>query len=93
MQDIGYFVSPRERSYDALGLMKQLSEHAASAYATAQEVLGDETPDSILNKKYAEKVEKSRQESNLLVHALFIFINRCSSFILYHCKVKTWFQY
>ncbi|XP_076894225.1 transcription factor MYB3R-4-like [Bidens hawaiensis] len=55
IDDIGYFVSPRERSCDALGLMKQLSEHTATAYATAQEVLGDETPDSILNKRYAEK--------------------------------------
>ncbi|KAD5507933.1 hypothetical protein E3N88_15636 [Mikania micrantha] len=66
IEDIGYFVSPRERSCDALGLMKQLSEHTATAYATAQEVLGDETPDSILNKRYAEK-------SNLLVIAAATF--------------------
>lgn len=79
IEDIGYFVSPRERSYDALGLMKQLSEHAASAYATAQEVLGDETPDSILNKKYAEKVEKSRQESNLLTERRVLDFSECGS--------------
>lgn len=69
LQDIGYFVSPRERSYDALGLMKQLSEHTATAYATAQEVLGDETPDSLLTKKYAEK---SQKESNLLVCLIYM---------------------
>lgn len=64
---MGYFTSPGERSYDALGLMKQLSEHTASAYANAREVLGDETPDSILKKRFSEKGEKTRQESNLPV--------------------------
>jgi myb proto-oncogene protein len=51
IEDIGYFTSPSERSYDALGLMKQLSEHTAAAFADAQQVLGDETPDSILSKR------------------------------------------
>ncbi|KAJ9546833.1 hypothetical protein OSB04_019376 [Centaurea solstitialis] len=60
IEDIGYFTSPGERSYDALGLMKQLSEHTASAYANAQEVLGDETPDSILKRRFSEKGEKSQ---------------------------------
>lgn len=64
-------MSPRERSYDALGLMKELSEHTATAYATAQEVLGDETPDSIINKRYAEKTQQ--ESSNLLV-CLSIFL-------------------
>ncbi|KAL8256289.1 hypothetical protein R6Q59_031356 [Mikania micrantha] len=70
IEDIGYFVSPRERSCDALGLMKQLSEHTATAYATAQEVLGDETPDSILNKRYAEK-------SNLLRERRVLDFSEC----------------
>lgn len=48
LQDIGYFLSPGDRSYDAIGLMKQLSEHTAAAFADAQEVLGDETPETIL---------------------------------------------
>ncbi|KAI7755419.1 hypothetical protein M8C21_027726, partial [Ambrosia artemisiifolia] len=76
IEDIGYFVSPRERSCDALGLMKQLSEHTATAYATAQEVLGDETPDSILNKRYAEK---SRQESNLLTERRVLDFSECGT--------------
>lgn len=41
-------MSPVERSYDAIGLMKQLSEHTAAAFADAQEVLGSETPKTIL---------------------------------------------
>nr|XP_043608924.1 transcription factor MYB3R-1 [Erigeron canadensis] len=79
IEDIGYFVSPRERSYDALGLMRQLSEHTATAYATAQEVLGDETPDSLLNKKFAEKGERSRQESKLLTERRVLDFNDCGS--------------
>ncbi|KAJ6745578.1 MYB PROTEIN-RELATED [Salix koriyanagi] len=39
IEDIGYLMSPGERSYDAIALMKQLSEHTASAYADALEVL------------------------------------------------------
>ncbi|PWA45954.1 Homeodomain-like protein [Artemisia annua] len=57
----GYFTSPSERSYDALGLMKQLSKQSASAYANAREVLGDETPDFLLNKRLLQKSESSRQ--------------------------------
>ncbi|XP_024987197.1 transcription factor MYB3R-1 isoform X1 [Cynara cardunculus var. scolymus] len=79
IEDIGYFVSPRERSYDALGLMKQLSEHTAPAYANAQEVLGDETPDSILKKRYEEKGERSRQESNLLTERRVLDFSECGS--------------
>ncbi|KAL4590722.1 hypothetical protein LXL04_003663 [Taraxacum kok-saghyz] len=74
IEDIGYFVSPRERSYDALGLMKQLSEHTATAYATAQEVLGDETPDSILNKR-----KITQQDSNLLTERRVLDFSECGS--------------
>lgn len=55
MQDIGFFTSPGARSYDAIGLMKQLSEHTAATFADAQEVLGDETPDSLLKKRCSDK--------------------------------------
>lgn len=41
-------MSPGDRSYDAIGLMKQLSEQTAGAFADAQEVLGGDTPESIL---------------------------------------------
>ncbi|XP_057466669.1 transcription factor MYB3R-1-like isoform X1 [Actinidia eriantha] len=51
IEDIGYFMSPKDTSYDAIGLMKQLSEHTAAAFADAQEVLGDETPETILKQR------------------------------------------
>ncbi|OWM86624.1 transcription factor MYB3R-1 isoform X2 [Punica granatum] len=44
IEDIGYFMSPGDRSYDALGLMKHVSEHSASVFANAEEVLGNDTP-------------------------------------------------
>ncbi|XP_020574977.1 transcription factor MYB3R-4-like isoform X2 [Phalaenopsis equestris] len=40
-EDFRYFMSPGERSYDALGLMKQLSEKNAGVIAEAQEVLSN----------------------------------------------------
>ncbi|XP_031737847.1 transcription factor MYB3R-1 isoform X2 [Cucumis sativus] len=48
IEDIGYFSSPKERSLDAIGLMKQVSERTAAACANAHEVLGNETPDTLL---------------------------------------------
>ncbi|KAI3877715.1 hypothetical protein MKW98_020196 [Papaver atlanticum] len=39
IEDIGYFMSPGERSYDALGLMQQLREQTAAVVAEAHEVL------------------------------------------------------
>ncbi|KAF8088150.1 hypothetical protein N665_0550s0009 [Sinapis alba] len=54
-EDIGCFMSPGERSYDAIGLMKHLSEHTATAYADALEVLGNDTPETILKKRQLNK--------------------------------------
>lgn len=51
VEDIGYFMSPGDRSYDALGLMKHLSEQSAATFATAQEVLGNDTPETVSKKK------------------------------------------
>ena len=65
LQDIEYLMSPGDRSYDALGLMKQLSEHTASAFANAQEVLGDETPETIL-KKSSKILNADKQQNDLL---------------------------
>ncbi|KAL7159359.1 hypothetical protein ABFS83_01G022100 [Erythranthe nasuta] len=47
IEDIGYFLSPGNQSYDAIGLMKQLGEQTAGAFADAQVVLGDETPETL----------------------------------------------
>lgn len=68
-QDIGYFMSPGDsKSYDAIGLMKQLSEHTAGAFANAKEVLGTETPDTLLKKRCSSnEKEKAESTSNVLV--------------------------
>ncbi|CDP16160.1 unnamed protein product [Coffea canephora] len=66
IEDIEYLMSPGDRSYDALGLMKQLSEHTASAFANAQEVLGDETPETIL-KKSSKILNSDKQQNDLLI--------------------------
>ncbi|KAM7493256.1 hypothetical protein LguiB_027865 [Lonicera macranthoides] len=76
IEDIGYFMSPGERSYDAIGLMKQMSEHTAAAFADAQEVLGNETPDSILNKRCSIN---DRTDSNLLTEKRILDFNECDT--------------
>ncbi|KAL3819023.1 hypothetical protein ACJIZ3_004928 [Penstemon smallii] len=45
IEDIGYLLSPGDQSYDAIGLMKELGEQTACAFADAQELLGDKTPE------------------------------------------------
>ncbi|CAN1218721.1 Transcription factor MYB3R-4 [Linum perenne] len=47
VEDIGYFLSPGDRSFDAITLLKQFGDHTAAACADALEVLGDETPETI----------------------------------------------
>jgi myb proto-oncogene protein len=63
-QDIGCFMSPGERSYDAIGLMKHLSEHSATAYADALEVLGNDTPESILKKRQLNKSIQGKENQH-----------------------------
>ena len=59
-------MSPAGRSYDAIGLMKQLSEHTASAYADALEVLGNETPESIVKGRRSSNNPNVDKENNQL---------------------------
>lgn len=75
-QDIGYFMSPRERSYDALGLMKHVNEHSASVFASAEEVLDNETPKQKSinagnldwpNKKSDQRIGTTPKASNVMV--------------------------
>ncbi|KAK6927394.1 SANT/Myb domain [Dillenia turbinata] len=61
-QDIGYLMSPGNGSYDAIGLMKQLSEHTAGVLADAREILGVESPDAILK----ERLANQNLEENML---------------------------
>ncbi|KAL2517699.1 Myb-related protein 3R-1 [Abeliophyllum distichum] len=63
IEDIGYFMSPGDRSYDAIGLMKQLGEQTAAAFADAQEILGDETPKTILKEKCLKKQEEEKDNN------------------------------
>lgn len=56
-------MSPGDRSYDAIGLMKQLGEQTAGAFADAQEVLGDETPETLLKVKCSINQEAEKENS------------------------------
>lgn len=55
-------MSPGDRSYDAIGLMKQVSEQTAAAYANAQEILGDEIPETM--SKRCTSHERPEQGNN-----------------------------
>ncbi|KAK1372482.1 transcription factor MYB3R-1 [Heracleum sosnowskyi] len=78
IEDIGFFTSPGARSYDAIGLMKQLSEHTAATFADAQEVLGDETPDSLLKKRCPDK-EKVDSTSIVLTEGRMLDFSDCDA--------------
>ncbi|KAJ8433365.1 hypothetical protein Cgig2_020445 [Carnegiea gigantea] len=64
IEDIGIFMSPRVRSVDALGLMKQINEQSADAYADAREVLGNETPESIMKQRILKNNKPDTESSN-----------------------------
>ncbi|CAI0441336.1 unnamed protein product [Linum tenue] len=64
VEDMGYLLSPGDRSYDAITLLKQFSEHTAAACADALEVLGDETPETISKGRRCQKNTVSDQENN-----------------------------
>ncbi|KAE8724476.1 hypothetical protein F3Y22_tig00010505pilonHSYRG00005 [Hibiscus syriacus] len=90
IEDMGYVMSPVERSYDAIGLMKQLSEHTAAAYADALEVLGNETPESIIkgrginnpnnmDKENSQSENHSHLASNILVERRTLDFSECGT--------------
>lgn len=64
MEDIRLFMSPGDRSLDAIGLMKQINEQSADAFSDAREVLGNETPQSILKKKCFHQDQNPNQEDD-----------------------------
>ena len=92
-------MSPAGRSYDAIGLMKQLSEHTASAYADALEVLGNETPESIVKGRRSSNnpnVDKENNQleahSDLASNILVLLKKPCltsSSFVIIEQLVET----
>lgn len=69
MEEVGFFMSPGDRSYDAIGLMKEVGEHTAAACANAQEVLGNETPQSLLKGRRG-KYENQNKGKNHLTNSL-----------------------
>ncbi|XP_008795071.2 transcription factor MYB3R-1-like isoform X1 [Phoenix dactylifera] len=65
-EDIGYFMSPVDRTYDAIGLMKQLSEHTASVVAEAQEVLASGSPGVAFDERHSGNSGKENfQKENI----------------------------
>ena len=56
-------MSPGDRSYDAIGLLKQISEQNAATYANAEEILGNETLKA-LPKNESENDEDRDKENN-----------------------------
>ncbi|KAK8343662.1 hypothetical protein V6Z12_A07G028700 [Gossypium hirsutum] len=89
IEDIGYLMSPPDRSYDAIGLMKQLSEHTATTYADALEVLGNETPESIvkgrrsnnskMDKENNQMETQSHLASDILVERRILDFSECGT--------------
>lgn len=48
IQDFGFFKSPGgDRSYDAIGLLKEVGEQTAATYENAQEILNNDTPKAL----------------------------------------------
>ncbi|KAI4379922.1 hypothetical protein MLD38_006159 [Melastoma candidum] len=81
IEDIGYFMSPGDKSYDALGLIEHLSELSAAAFAHAQEVLGGESPEAILKKSAGKSSQRngscSFSTSNSLVECRTLDFSEC----------------
>ena len=55
-------MSPGDRSYDALGLLKHISDQTAATYANAQEILANGTPKAL--PKDASENDKDRDHEN-----------------------------
>ncbi|KAL6533919.1 hypothetical protein OROHE_013752 [Orobanche hederae] len=91
IEDIGYSLSPADQSYDAIGLMKQLGERTAGAFADAVEILGDETPETLLEEKCSVKKEaetenihspnshKEHYSSNIKIERRTLDFNECGT--------------
>lgn len=55
-------MSPGDRSYDAIGLMKQLSEHTAGAFADALEVLGNGNSETPVKERDPQNASAANQD-------------------------------
>ncbi|KAG6480476.1 transcription factor MYB3R-1-like [Zingiber officinale] len=61
-EDVGFFMSPADRSCDAIGLMMQFSEHTAAVVAEAEELLRSGSAGKTSNEARLEK-KKSLEEN------------------------------
>lgn len=57
-------LSPGDRSYDAIGLMKQVSEQTAVQYANAHEILENQTHKALLPRDASGNDRDEEQENN-----------------------------
>ncbi|KAM7258122.1 hypothetical protein ACFE04_013863 [Oxalis oulophora] len=64
IEDMGYFLSPGDQSYDALDLMKQLNQHTSTC-GDASNILGPWTPDTILKHWRSRKQNFDRANENI----------------------------
>jgi len=55
-------MSPGDRSYDAIGLMKQINEQTAAQYASAHAILGNETPKALPRGKSRNDGDEDRDD-------------------------------
>ncbi|MCL7022999.1 hypothetical protein MKW94_011389 [Papaver nudicaule] len=76
-------MSPGERSYDALALMKQLSEHSAAVVAEAHEVLtsGQKVPPNgrLCDQENSSEVNNQYPDSDLLTERRVLDFSECDT--------------
>ncbi|KAF9615418.1 hypothetical protein IFM89_023079 [Coptis chinensis] len=70
IEDMGYYTSPRDASYDALSLMRQLSEQSAAALAEAHEVLAGENPEVSLKEQHSEPTCLAKENNLFSINEL-----------------------
>ncbi|KAF6144935.1 hypothetical protein GIB67_023411 [Kingdonia uniflora] len=58
IEDMGYFMSPQNRSYDAVSIMRECSEHTAGALAEVQEVLATENSEVVEHQNLVEEINE-----------------------------------
>ncbi|CAI8599832.1 unnamed protein product [Vicia faba] len=89
IEDYGCFFSPGDKSYDAMGWMKQIGEHTAAQYADALEVLENEPPKTLPKDASGDNQENidphdlpgnhSNSASNALVERRMLDFSECGS--------------
>ncbi|XP_020088078.1 myb-related protein 3R-1-like isoform X3 [Ananas comosus] len=79
-QDIGYLMSPGgDGTYDAIGLMRQLSEHTAAAVAEAHEVLASGSPRiGLEERKSDKKIFPKEKDQSMKAEARVLDFSGCA---------------